>query len=127
MTVLLANALISTARSSRNSGTGISGPATSYLSGQSVHIGPTPAEDFILLPQEVALVSELRATVNSGTDIQEGDFVTSITQKDGVTPWPSTNPNDTYHVIYIREGSPLLLPARYVYIKRVRAGGLPTA
>jgi hypothetical protein len=127
MTVLLANALISTSRSPRNAGTGISGPAVPNLVQQSVHIGPTPAEDFIKLPQEVALVSELRAEVDSGTDIQEGDYVTSITKKDGVTPWPSSNPNDTYHVIYIREGAPLLLPARFVYIKRVRAGGLPTA
>lgn len=123
---ILTNATINTSRSTYSSGTQTTGTAQPHLTGTPVHIMPFVASAYKILP-EAALQSSYVAKADSGTDIVEGDIVTSITLPDGITPWPGlnvgTNSNEMFRVSYVDESTPWPLPHRMVYIARIRGGG----
>lgn len=127
MTVIFANVLITTARSTYTGSTGITSAATTLYQGLSVHIMPMNATSYRNLPV-AALESDYVVKADSGTDIKEEDIFTSITLPDGVTPWPGfglgTNANETFRVTYAHESTPGPLQHRRVYIARVRGGGV---
>ncbi len=122
---LFTNSYLTTARSKRNSITGISAPAADYMPALAAFFGPFKAQNWGTLPENVVLSSEYEAHVDAGTDIQVGDYLTSVLQADQQTPWPDISAADTLHVIFTQEIPLPVLPQRYVFIQRVRVGGLP--
>lgn len=125
--MLLSNVLVTTARSYYTKTTGLTGPAINTIQ-QAIpgHIRPITGITYKALP-EAALESDYQLKVDSGTDIREGDVLSSITLLDGETPWPemglANNKNEVFRVTYVVESSPLLLTQRIVYVKRERGGG----
>lgn len=121
--LLLPNATLNTSRPGVSSGSTLA--ATSYATGISAHIMPTSTA-YRNLPV-AALESDYEITLESGTDIKEGDIITSILQSDG-TAWPTvglgTNTHETFVVVYTRESTPgHILQHRKAYVTRVRGGG----
>jgi hypothetical protein len=113
---LLPNALMSTARGNT---------ANPIHSGLEVHVQPNVQSSYKVLPVAV-MESDYEVTVDSGTDVVEGDIVTSITLPDGETPWPSlgaVNNNEYFRVAFAAESIPGPLQHRKVYVARVRGGG----
>ena len=125
MPPLLTNVKISTSRQRKNAGTGVSGPAMPVLNLLPCFIHRTPLIQEHALPP-VALESDYILKLDPGTDVQEGDYVTGIFRRDGLTPWPAATSTDTYHVVHAAEITTELLPTRIAYLVRVRTGGLPT-
>lgn len=128
--ILLPNVRFNTMRGSYNAGTGQTSGATSHLTGVSGHIAPTSSKQLSVLP-EAAFGTEYYVVVDAGTKIAEGDYLTSITLSDGVTPWPGDvipsgqtgAPTIIWKVKMIQEKSPGLLPYRIVYLVRDRLSG----
>jgi hypothetical protein len=130
--------LISTARATRNNTTGQTGVEQPYLSGIPAHVANNAPNAMTILP-EPAMKASYYAYVDTGTDIVEGDTITSITLLDGQTPWPAIRPgpqtqmpgvqgasNLIYKVVYTMETSAALLPMRIVWFEYIVGGG-PTS
>ena len=123
--VLLQNVLINTSRSARNGSTGVTAAPTAYLSSIGAHAQPVGTAAYIKYGTAI-LGSEYEVSVDTGVDIATGDIITSITQLDGVTPWPgnlSPGANVTWRVKHATEAAALLLPHRSVFIERTVKGG----
>jgi len=126
--MILANVLISTARSPVNVSTGLTQAAVAHLSGVAVHIGESTKDLEYHALQAGAVTTEFLITANAGTDIRAGDYITSIVLiTDGVTPWPglglASSPIETYLVILEKESDPGPLANREVIITRFTGGG----
>lgn len=123
---LLPNVLLSIARSIA-SATGNTPSAQPLYAGIVAHIMPNIQSGYKNLPV-AAVQSDYETTADSGTDIVEGDIVTSITLiEDGITPWPglgAVNNNEYFRVTFTRESTPGPLAHRKVYIARIRGGGV---
>jgi hypothetical protein len=124
---LLQNVLITTERSTFTASSGVTSQANSLvLAGYPAFIGPNTETAYKVLPEQV-LASEFIVKVESGTDIVEGDIFSSITLRDGVTPWPglnlAENSNETLRVTFAKESTPGPLAHRIVYVGRERGGG----
>lgn len=121
---LLANITFDTLRPSvSNSSTHAASP---YLSGVDGHIMPTSASNRNL--PVAAQESDYTLTVDTGTDVREGDITRNILQKDTGVAWPmvglGTNANETFTVVFAHESTPgHILQHRKVYITRIRGGG----
>lgn len=134
---LLANVNITTSRSTYADPTvantsGVTSAPTAYLQSTPAHIQPMNMAKYAMFG-DAALSSDYVVNVDTGTDIIEGDRVSSIVLiLDGVTPWPGSIPanaaaNEFWIVTKAVEVAPLLLPARLAFIKRVKGGGPGTA
>jgi len=123
MAVLFPNALISTARGATNPTTYATSAPTANLLSVSAHLAPVRAVQLAVLPADAAQVTYV-ATVESGTDVQIGDLITSITLPDGITPWPfGPSAQGSWWVRYTQETAPGLLPSRQCYLAYVLTGG----
>ena len=124
--VFLPNVLLTTARPAYNGTTGATAAPVAYLSGIQAHIESHHASAYSTLP-DAALNAPYKANVATGMDIAPGDWVTSITLLDGVTPWPndtlSMGANVVWEVAFIRETPAVFLRQREVYLIRVLGGG----
>lgn len=122
--VLLPNATVTTSRSVYSSGN--TTPATAFATYPNVHVMPFHAYPLKLLP-ETAMTSDLVVRADSGTDMQLGDFVTSIVTAYTSLNWPENpaNPNEILAVVAVVESSPGIFELAYrdVFIKRSRIGG----
>jgi hypothetical protein len=127
---LLANVLITTARSVYNSATKQTGKPVPYLQNVPASISPFRATAYTGMPANAPNLLEAAYLlhVDAGTDIAARDRITSITLPDGVTRWPGDIPasstNEYWEVIFVLEEAPDILPERGVYIRRVTGGGL---
>lgn len=129
---LLANVIISTNRSQYTAPTiagtsGVTSAPYSYLTGVFAHIEPTGPKAYAMFG-DAAIATDYMVTVDTGTDIVEGDRLSSITLIDGITPWPGSIPyaarnNEYWGVTKAKEIAPMLLPACMALIKRVKGGG----
>ncbi len=121
--IVLPNCTVATSRSQYSSVTGNSTVPIAHLSNVVGHISDVPTSD--LIRSGYTLDADLKLTVDIGTDIVEGDVITAILKKDG-TPFlgNTTNPNELLLVKKATNGSPMILPARYVYINRDILGGV---
>ena len=91
---LLANALITTKRSSYVSATGVTTAEANvgvYLAAVPAAVWPDEEANF-LTRAPGSLVTYWIASIDSGTDIQASDLISSITLLDGVTPFPNDFP-----------------------------------
>lgn len=136
MPPLLSNVTFNTSRSIRNSTTGVTGIPEAWLSGVGGHIRPMTASQYATIPQE-AMESQFIMTVDWGTDIGEGDVLSSILLlRDGATPWPGNLPSAdgnnspaaaiTWRVTYVRPSTPGPLAYTDLFLARVVGSG-PTA
>lgn len=128
---LLANVSIATSRSVYTAPVisntqGVTSAPSPYLSGIPAHIQPTNMAKYAIFG-DAALSSDYVVMVDTGTDIVEGDRISSIVLiLDGVTLWPGSIPsnvNEFWIVAKSVEVAPMLLPACIVFIKRVKGGG----
>jgi hypothetical protein len=126
MVALLKNATVAYSRSSYNSGTGNTSPATPYATIQArVFPNRQNATNFILLP-EAAATSEIVVRCDENTDIQEGDIINSIVTLNTGVNWPgiSPNPNEILAVTFVNESDPgFPIEYRDAFVKRSRVGG----
>lgn len=126
---LLTNVVITTARSTFDVTTRVTGVPITYLQRVPAHIEPNIGQVTFAAMPEAALTSDYIVTVDTGVDVVTQDRITSLMLTDGVTPWPGDIPfgtNEFWMVTYHVETGPVVLPSRVLYIKRVRGGG-PTA
>lgn len=115
-----ANVILSTGRSPAATSTGQASPAVAYLSGVTAYMRIMPATEYAKLPPDMLDLQNLyEIRVDATVDIQPGDRLTSITQLDGVTPWPPTLTGASYSwvVRYVRPSSPVLLSSRRCYVQ----------
>jgi hypothetical protein len=123
MPVLLPNVLLATSRMVA-SGSPPSSTLQPWLSNVSAHISPVSAHDLAILPDGAGMV-KYRATVASGTDIQVGDIVTSITRPlNPAQSWPApSSPNAVFVVAMAMESAPSILATRSLYLTESVTGG----
>lgn len=117
------NVIISTARSAAATAPGQASPAQAYLTGITAYMRILPATEYMKLPPNVMNLSNLyEVRVDPDVDILEADWLTSITQLDGVTPWPPTltgsiGSSYSWAVRYVRPSSPVIFPSRRCYVQ----------
>lgn len=123
---ILPNAIITISHSTYSPSTHVTSAASPSQTGIVVHIMPFVASAYKILPA-AAMESNYAANADSGTNVVEGDIITSITELDGTTPWPglgiAVNTNETFRVTYTNESTIGPLQHRTIFIKRERGGG----
>jgi len=73
---------------------------------------------------EGALQAHIKFKADPGTDIVDGDVLTSILQLSDGNPWlSSNNPNEILTVTYTENSTAGLLPCRVCYVTRDIIGG----
>ncbi len=118
-----ANVIISTARAASASAPGNAAPAQPYLRGVIAYMRVLPATEYMKLPPNIMSLDNLyEARVDPDVDILEYDRLTSVTELDGVTPWPPTltgalGTSYSWVVRYVRPANPAILPSRRCYIQ----------
>lgn len=125
----LENCTVNTARSTYSAASGTSAP-TPYKRGIKGQIAPFVATqyNYKMLP-EAALESDFTLKVWPDAqgvmpDIKYGDMITAIYLRDGKTPWPGSNPNESFHVAHTMPSSPPFLYHLIVFIARETGGGV---
>lgn len=121
---LLVNVTLDLSRPSTSNGSTLA--ATPHATGIDGHIMPT-STSYRYLPV-AAQESDYEVTLDSGTDVKEGDIASNIVQKDTGVGWPSVglgiNRNETFVIVYTRESTPGgVLQHRKAWVTRVRGGG----
>lgn len=121
---LLANVLITTARSVRNATTGTTAAPTTSLVAIPAHAEPMNAVKYAGFG-DAAVSCDYVLVVDSGTDIVENDRISSmVLMSDGTTAWPDDQTaHEFFDVKMHLEQAALLLPARLLFVSRVRGGG----
>ncbi len=119
-----ANVLVWTARGLYSAAGGTSAASNAVLNGERATYTAPQQLDPHALP-EGALVTDFQLRMDYGTDIEDGDVITQMTELDGVTPVAQSplNPNEILRVVHARDVSPLFLPHRRVLVRQVTGGG----
>jgi hypothetical protein len=121
MVALLKNVQVNTARP-HNSGGNTSVP-TAYLTGIQGHAEFLHSGSYRPL-DEGALQAHIKIKFDPGTDIVDGDVLTSILQLSDGNPWlDAANPNEILTVTYTENSTAGILPCRACYVNRDILGG----
>lgn len=123
--LVLANVLLTTARSVANRSGGIA-PPSPHLADIEAHARPLTPSDYKTLPAG-ALETDFVFSVEVGTNIVAEDVISSVVLiDDEVTPWAqsATNTNETLRVVLAQDWTPGPLTYRNCYVKKVTGGGL---
>lgn len=124
MALISPNVRIWTSRPIRNVATGATSIPTPYLSSVKARIQNPDTTEFAVLEPQLAFKEVYKIVCRRGTDIEVGDTITKITELDGITLWPRTEPqNAVYEVRLARESSPVVLRNHVVYVEKIRVRG----
>lgn len=126
MPVMLPNVLLNTSRnatSTTSAGTATL-PPQPFLARIPAHMEPMYAHHLTDLPTSATGATHFMS-VDATTDVQMTDIITSITKRDGVTPWPGDIPTNSYTwtIKYVRVSGDGPLTSRYIYVARLITGG----
>lgn len=126
MSIVGPNVRVWTSRSPRNASLQETGTPVAYLTSIKARIQNPNAQEYAVLQPTLAFKEIYALVVSRGVDIQVGDVITKITELDGVTIWPRTDPpaaKITYAVRFARESSPYMLRNHTFIVEKIRSSG----